>query len=111
MRVCIQKSTGLLLESQTGGEGQTDLDVLVKNVSASHPNIPADDIDARYVEESEFYTLLSKTREAALTYGERRRASYPPAADYLDGLVKRDIVQMQAYIDACKKVKEKYPKQ
>lgn len=47
----------------------------------------------------------------ALTYVEKRQREYPPVTDYLDGLVKGDTEQMQAYIDACLVVKAKYPKQ
>jgi hypothetical protein len=39
-----------------------------------------------------------------------RAAEYPPMADYLDGVVKNDAAQIQAYIDACLAVKAKYPK-
>ena len=44
------------------------------------------------------------------TYAELRAAEYPPAADYLDSIVKGDAVQQQTYIDACLAVKAKYPK-
>lgn len=44
------------------------------------------------------------------TYQELRAAAYPPAADYLDGIVKGDAAQVQAYVDACLAVKAKYPK-
>lgn len=40
----------------------------------------------------------------------KRRAEYPPMQDYLDGVVKGDLKQQQAYIDACIAVKAKYPK-
>ena len=43
-------------------------------------------------------------------YQRLRAPEYPPAVDYLDGLVKGDVEQMQAYIDACLAVKAKYPK-
>lgn len=46
----------------------------------------------------------------APTYQELRAAAYPPASDYLDGIVKGDAAQMQAYVDACLAVKLKYPK-
>lgn len=39
-----------------------------------------------------------------------RAEEYPPMADYLDGIVKGDQAQIQAYIDACLAVKAKYPK-
>jgi hypothetical protein len=43
-------------------------------------------------------------------YQRLRAAEYPPMTDYLDGLVKEDAEQIQAYIDACLAVKAKYPK-
>lgn len=45
-----------------------------------------------------------------LTYQQLRAAEYPPVVDYLDGIVKGDVDQQQAYIKACLTVKEKYPK-
>ena len=45
-----------------------------------------------------------------LPYDQLRQAEYPPMADYLDGVVKGDQAQIQAYIDACLAVKAKYPK-
>ena len=44
------------------------------------------------------------------TYQELRAAAYPPVTDYLDGVVKGDAVQVQAYVDACLAVKAEYPK-
>ena len=44
------------------------------------------------------------------TYQELRAAAYPPFADYLDGVVKGDAAQIQAYKDACLAVKLFYPK-
>lgn len=44
------------------------------------------------------------------TYAELRVAEYPPITDYIDGIVKGDTAQVQAYIDACLAVKAKYPK-
>jgi hypothetical protein len=45
-----------------------------------------------------------------LAYQAQRAAEYPPMADYIDGIVKGDQEQVQAYIDACLAVKAKYPK-
>jgi hypothetical protein len=45
-----------------------------------------------------------------LTYAQKRAAEYPPMTDYLDGMVKGDQAQIDAYIDACQAVKNKYPK-
>jgi hypothetical protein len=43
-------------------------------------------------------------------YQRLRAKEYPDVKEYLDGLVKGDTEQMQAYIDACLAVKAKYPK-
>ena len=43
-------------------------------------------------------------------YQRNRAKEYPPITDYLDGIVKGDTEQVQAYIDACLAVKAKYPK-
>lgn len=54
-----------------------------------------------------------KTRseiESELTYATKRKSEYPPVTDYIDGVVKGDQAQIQAYIDACNAVKAKYPK-
>lgn len=46
----------------------------------------------------------------ATEYQRQRRAEYPPITDYLDGVVKGDQAQIDAYIAACQAVKAKYPK-
>ena len=46
----------------------------------------------------------------ALAYITQRAAEYPPLTDYLDGVVKGDQAQIDAYIAACLAVKAKYPK-
>lgn len=43
-------------------------------------------------------------------YFAKRRDEYPDFRMYLDGVVKNDQEQIQAYIDACNAVKAKYPK-
>ena len=43
-------------------------------------------------------------------YIEQRAREYPPITDYLDGVVKGDQAQIDAYIAACQAVKAKYPK-
>ena len=40
-----------------------------------------------------------------------RRTEYPDIIEYLDGVVKGDQAQIQAYIDKCLAVKAKYPKE
>jgi len=44
------------------------------------------------------------------TYKYQRAKEYPPITDYIDGVVKGDQEQIDAYIAACQAVKTKYPK-
>ena len=46
----------------------------------------------------------------AHAYITKRAAEYPPYTNYLDGIVKGDQAQIDAYIAACQAVKAKYPK-
>lgn len=43
-------------------------------------------------------------------YKQTRAREYPPITDYIDGVVKGDKAQIDAYIAACQAVKTKYPK-
>ena len=43
-------------------------------------------------------------------YKYNRMKEYPPVSDYLDGVVKGNQTQIDAYIAACQAVKTKYPK-
>jgi hypothetical protein len=46
----------------------------------------------------------------AHAYIAKRAAEYPNVTEYLDGIVKGDQAQIQAYIDACLAVKARHPK-
>ena len=46
----------------------------------------------------------------AHAYIAKRAAEYPDFREYLDGIVKGDQAQIDAYIAACQAVKNKYPK-
>jgi hypothetical protein len=57
------------------------------------------------------YDKVAVQAEIAKTeYRQKRAAEYPSINDYLDGVVKGDQVQIDAYIAACLAVKAKYPK-
>ena len=43
-------------------------------------------------------------------YQRLRKPEYPPIEDYLDGIVKGDQAQIDAYVEACQAVKDRYPK-
>lgn len=45
-----------------------------------------------------------------IPYDQLRKFEYPPIEDYIDGVVKGDQAQIDAYIAACLAVKAKYPK-
>jgi hypothetical protein len=47
---------------------------------------------------------------AKTAYQLQRAAEYPSMSDYIDGIVKGDTAQVQAYIDECLAIKAKYPK-
>jgi hypothetical protein len=53
---------------------------------------------------------LAQSEKDKTRYQRDRANEYPPMSDYLDGIVKGNQAQVQAYIDACLAVKEKYPK-
>jgi hypothetical protein len=48
---------------------------------------------------------ISKTE-----YQQKRTLEYPDFRNYLDGVVKGDQAQIDAYVAACLAVKAKYPK-
>lgn len=54
--------------------------------------------------------VVPEKEPVKLTYADLRMREYPDFTDYLDGIVKGDQAQIQAYIDACLAVKAKYPK-
>jgi hypothetical protein len=57
--------------------------------------------------------LLAQNQQAhfdSLSYIEKRQSEYPSILDYIDGVVKGDQAQIDAYIEACRAVKAKYPK-
>lgn len=65
--------------------------------------------EVREMNDAEYADWLAVSADPLL-YQAQRAAEYPPMTDYLDGIVKGDQAQVQAYIDACLAVKAKYPK-
>jgi len=70
----------------------------------------ATDEEATQIAADHAATAIERENMARTQYQRDRAAEYPPMADYLDGIVKGDQAQVQAYIDACLAVKAKYPK-
>jgi hypothetical protein len=87
---------------QTGQPaGQPD-QVLVWNIDKLGAQPTQDQLDSAW--------NAKVAADNAVAYQAKRAAEYPDFRDYLDGIVKGDQVQVQAYIDACLAVKAKYPK-
>jgi uncharacterized protein (UPF0297 family) len=55
-------------------------------------------------------SLIEESELAKTQYQRDRAKEYPSINDYVDGIVKGDQAQIQAYIDACLAVKTKFPK-
>ena len=58
----------------------------------------------------EYDLAAAEALVAANQYKQQRAAEYPDFREYLDGVVKGDQAQIQAYVAACNAVKTKYPK-
>jgi len=147
MRVCIEKSTGKLIESQSGGEVEVTMEIAEAQLitedaegvdqdaiiakyrylldekdriegirlntlkqNALNAGYQEDEIEVFWEEDANFEIRMTAQRESELTYADRRRAEYPLYADYLDGVVKGDQLQIDKYIADCLAVKAKYPK-
>jgi hypothetical protein len=82
-------------------EGQPD-QVLVWNTDKLGAQPTQEQLDAAW--------NAKVAADNAIAYKAKRSAEYPDFRDYLDGIVKGDQAQVQAYIDACLVVKAKYPK-
>jgi hypothetical protein len=78
------------------------------NGSAIESSDPAD-FGVTWAEVSAKMTELQAEYDAQ-AYARSRAAEYPSVNDYLDGIVKGDQAQIDAYIAACQAVKAKYPK-
>lgn len=111
-RVCLTKD-GKLIEMQGGGDDREDLmamrlDTLRQN--ALNAGYKEEDIDVKWVTDEE-WAAIQEANKPVPTYAELRKREYPPAADYLDGIVKGDQTQVDKYIADCLAVKAKYPKE
>jgi hypothetical protein len=88
--------------------------ILSGTVVELDPQVDVIPVDAVELTETEVSYYLAPKKTAS-TFEEqswefKRRMSYPPITDYLDGIVKGDQAQVDAYIAACQAVKALYPK-
>jgi hypothetical protein len=103
VKICKHKVTDRILETQFG----KDAEVLIRNNKQYYPET---DIEVVDMTRGEYETAIKVQNFNDLDYRQKRAREYPPATDYLDGIVKDDQAQIQKYIDDCKAVKAKYPK-
>ena len=104
MRICRIVKSGKIIEAQSHATAGT----LLKNaVNCGYYMIDVEEVE---ITDAEFEELSKLIKEGEITYADNRRAEYPPMSDYLDGIVKGDIKQVQLYINTCLAVKAKYPK-
>jgi len=78
-----------------------------------YPNVVTIRGDVAYDKDEQEVTYDNNAVEALVAseaYKDKRATEYPSFTDYLDGIVKGDNAQVQAYIDACLAIKAKYPK-
>lgn len=90
---------------------------LITQFRQEHPTLKVGSNETGYttLSNAEYEQTLSdwadvQLKANAIAYKEKRQNEYPAMTDYLDGIVKGDQAQVQAYIDACLAVKAKYPK-
>ena len=69
------------------------------------------DFEIGLTSEEQLIQWSDEQAELSKTYADRRKAEYPPATDYLDGIVKGDQAQIDKYIADCLAIKEKFPKE
>ena len=132
MRVCIEKSTGKLIESQSGGKvDRHDPEILLKSnidITKYHADCDAleamrldtlkqnalnagykeDEIEVKWIDEVE-WQAIQKANKPVPTYADLRRAEYPPIADQFDAVWKDEpyLSEMRTKVLA---IKAKYPK-
>lgn len=68
------------------------------------------DVEKPSKEELDLEVQRIQSEYDALEYQRLRAKEYPDFKEYLDGIVKNDQEQINAYISKCIEIKEKYPK-
>jgi hypothetical protein len=109
-RITIQKSTGKIIEYQSG---DSDLGTLTQN--AINSGYDEADVEEKYISQEAYKTLSDAEIEASLTYTDRRK--YAPTGDQLDMLWHSidagefgDTAKQSEFYIANKAVKDANPK-
>jgi len=93
-------------DKTTVGLGPTEEFVAIEQT----PTLEKRETFYRYDNGAYTYDASFEQARYALRWRKIRAKEYPPITDYLDGVVKGDQAQIDAYIAACQAVKAKYPK-
>jgi len=116
MRVAINKLTGKLIESQSGGDDipelmEARLDTLKQN--ALNAGYAEADIEVKFVTDVEFASIMESMKPIP-TYEDLRRAEMPPEHDLIVALWERVVENRPETSDVLQAKKEaikiKYPK-
>jgi hypothetical protein len=105
IRISIQKSTGKIIEMQSGGETEdqelasTRLEALKQN--AINSGFVESDIEVKWISEQD-YAEIEEAQKEPLSYYEARKLAYPSVADQLDTIFHSGLDAWKAKIQAIK---------
>ena len=108
------KSTGLLLEHQSGGDESNPeyLQTLIDNAVSSGHN--KEDIEAGYEDDEIVQGWVKDANEATKTYVEKRKTDYPGIGEQLDllwhAIDDGTLDKTSDFYTSLKATKDKYPK-
>ena len=108
MRYSKQISTGLIIESQSGGNSSNPkhLQTLKDNATAS--GFKEEDIEVGYEDDEVVRGWIEQQDELAKTYVDHRASSYASIPEQLDYIYHNGVEKWKT--DMILPVKEKYPK-
>tara|TARA_R110002167_G_scaffold305226_1_gene509393 strand:+ start:268 stop:591 length:324 start_codon:yes stop_codon:yes gene_type:complete len=107
MRYSKQKSNGLIIETQSGGDPANPLHLSTMVANAVGMGISESDVEVGYADDEVVAGWFKKEHDDAMTYSDKRKAEYPSTADQLDDIYHNGIDAWKATI---KVTKDKYPK-
>ena len=110
MRYSKQKSTGLIIELQGGGNPDNPLHLSTMVANAVSGGISESDIEVGYADDDVVEGWIQTQAESAMTYADKRRISYQPIGDQLDMQYKDLINGTTTWKDHVAKVKSDNPK-
>jgi len=112
-RVCILKSTGKLIEMQSGGDDREDLKDMRLNTlkqNALNAGLKEADIEVKWVDDADLADLMEASKPP-LTYADNRRAAYRSLPDQLDMIYWDKVNGTSDWQKHIKEVKDKYLKE